>query len=85
MTTSFCAAIFLATALSLPQVAGCAPKLNKFFFRIFTVRPPAGRTLRLVGESLLETLRVDISDNDVPAAVEKIVDWMEASGGLWLE
>ena len=39
----------------------------------------------LVGESLLETLRVDISDNDVPAAVEKIVDWMEASGGLWLE
>ncbi len=40
---------------------------------------------RLVGESLLETLRVDISDNDVPAAVEKIVDWMEASGGLWLE
>lgn len=40
---------------------------------------------RLVGESLLETLRVDISDNDVPAAVEKIVDWMEASGGLWLD
>ena len=40
---------------------------------------------RLVGESLLETLRVDISDNDVPAAVERIADWMEASGGLWLE
>jgi hypothetical protein len=40
---------------------------------------------RLVGESLLETLRVDISDNDVPAAVEKIVDWMEQTGGLWLE
>ena len=40
---------------------------------------------RLVGESLLETLRVDISDNDVPAAVERIADWMEASGGLWQE
>ncbi len=40
---------------------------------------------RLVGESLLETLRVDISDNDVPAAVERIADWLEASGGLWLD
>lgn len=40
---------------------------------------------RLVGESLLPRLEVDISDNDIPAAVEKIADWMEATGGLWME
>ncbi len=40
---------------------------------------------RLVGESLLPRLEVDISDNDIPAAVEKIADWMESSGGLWME
>jgi hypothetical protein len=37
----------------------------------------------LVGESLLPTLILDISDNDVPRAAERIVDWMEQSGGLW--
>jgi hypothetical protein len=36
----------------------------------------------LVAVSMLPTLRVDISDNDVPAAVERIADWMEATGGL---
>ena len=40
---------------------------------------------RLVGESLLPRLELDISDNDIPTAVEKIADWMEASGGLWME
>ena len=40
---------------------------------------------RLVGESLLPRLELDISDNDIPHAVEKIADWMEASGGLWME
>jgi hypothetical protein len=40
---------------------------------------------RLVGESLLPRLEVDISDNDIPGAVEKIADWMEASGGLWMD
>jgi hypothetical protein len=40
---------------------------------------------RLVGESLLPSLELDISDNDVPWAVEKIADWMESSGGLWME
>jgi len=39
---------------------------------------------RLVAESALPKLEVDISDNDVPAAVEKIADWMEATGGLYL-
>lgn len=40
---------------------------------------------RLVGESLLPRLDLDISDNDIPAAVEKIADWMESTGGLWME
>ena len=39
---------------------------------------------RLVGESTLPTLRVDVSDNDVPAAVERIADWLEQTGGLYM-
>ncbi len=38
---------------------------------------------RLVGESMLPRLDVDISDNDVLGAVERIADWMEQTGGLW--
>ncbi len=37
---------------------------------------------RFVQVSQLNTLRVDISDDDVQAAVERIADWMEATGGL---
>jgi len=40
---------------------------------------------RLVKESLLPRLDLDISDNDIPAAVEKTVTWMEATGGLWMD
>lgn len=40
---------------------------------------------RLVGESTLPVLELDISDNDVPAAFEKIADWLESSGGLYPE
>jgi hypothetical protein len=40
---------------------------------------------RLVGESRLPRLELDISDNDIPGAAEKIADWMEATGGLWME
>ena len=40
---------------------------------------------RLVGESILPALTLDISDNDVPGAVERIADWLESSGGLWLD
>ena len=40
---------------------------------------------RLAGESMLPRLELDISDNDIPRAVEQIADWMEASGGLWME
>jgi hypothetical protein len=36
----------------------------------------------LVSHSLLPVLRLDISDNDVPKAVETIVDWMAATSGL---
>jgi len=28
---------------------------------------------------------LDISDNDIPAAVEKIADWMEQTGGLYMD
>lgn len=40
---------------------------------------------RLVGESILPTLEVDISDNDVPTAVERIADWMTEVGGLSMQ
>lgn len=39
---------------------------------------------RLAGESRLPRLELDISDNDIPRAVEKIADWMEQTGGLWM-
>jgi hypothetical protein len=39
---------------------------------------------QLADESLLPTLKVDISDNNISLAVEKIADWMEASGGLYM-
>jgi hypothetical protein len=38
---------------------------------------------RLVAESLLPSLTLDISDNDVQLASDRIVDWMESTGGLW--
>lgn len=40
---------------------------------------------RLVSESMLPRLELDISDNDIPRAVEKIADWMASSGGLYLD
>lgn len=36
----------------------------------------------LISHSLLPVLRVDLSDNNVSRAVEAIVDWMSATGGL---
>ena len=39
---------------------------------------------RLVSESMLLKLELDISDNDIQRAVEKIADWMESTGGLWM-
>ncbi len=40
---------------------------------------------RLVGESILPSLELDISDNDIPRAVNRIADWMESTGGLWMD
>jgi hypothetical protein len=38
---------------------------------------------RLVGESRLRTLEVDVSDNDVDRAATIILDWVESTGGFW--
>ncbi len=34
--------------------------------------------------SALKTLQVDVSDDNVPAAVERIADWIEQTGGLYI-
>jgi hypothetical protein len=39
---------------------------------------------RLALQSRLPTLTLDISDNNVAAAVERIADWLEKTGGLYL-
>lgn len=39
----------------------------------------------LVGLSLLPVLTVDISDDDIGAACDKIADWLEETGGLYME
>lgn len=39
--------------------------------------------VRLIGESRLPTLTLDISDDNVPGAIERIADWMESTGGLY--
>ena len=36
----------------------------------------------LVAASSLPTLRLDVSDNDISTAVERIADWLETTGGL---
>ena len=38
---------------------------------------------RLVAESTLPSLTLDISDNQVDAAADQIVVWMQSTGGLW--
>jgi len=37
-----------------------------------------------VGRSLLPSFEVDVSDDDVPAAADRIASWLEATGGLTL-
>ena len=39
---------------------------------------------RLAGESILPKLELDISDSNVPLAAERIADWMESTGGLYM-
>jgi len=38
---------------------------------------------RLVNESILPVLELDVSDNDVTAAADRIADWLEETGGLY--
>jgi hypothetical protein len=38
---------------------------------------------RLVGESALPHLELDVTDLDPEAAAGRIADWLEATGGLW--
>jgi hypothetical protein len=38
---------------------------------------------RLVGESILPKLELDISDGNVPRACGEIADWLEKTDGLW--
>jgi len=38
----------------------------------------------LIEKSALPSLTLDISDNNVSAAVEQIADWLETSGGLYM-
>ncbi|MBT3320681.1 MAG: hypothetical protein HN392_00155 [Anaerolineae bacterium] len=37
----------------------------------------------LISRSILPTLEIDISDNNILGAADKIADWMESTGGLW--
>ena len=38
----------------------------------------------LVAKSMLPSLTLDISDNNINAAVERVADWMEQTGGLYM-
>ncbi len=38
----------------------------------------------LLGRSELPSLTLDISDNNIPAAVEQVADWLEQTGGLYM-
>ena len=39
---------------------------------------------KLVSESRLQSLWLDVSDNNIPKAVEGIAGWMETTGGLYM-
>ncbi len=39
----------------------------------------------LVANSTLQTFILDVSDNNIPSAVERIADWLEKTGGLYME
>jgi len=39
---------------------------------------------QFIDASTLNTLKLDISDDDVPKAVETIADWLESTGGLYI-
>lgn len=39
----------------------------------------------LARRSILPLLELDVSDNNVPAAADRIADWLEETGGLWAD
>lgn len=43
------------------------------------------RFREFVEASLLQKFEIDVSDNDINGAVERIADWLEATGGLGME
>jgi hypothetical protein len=43
-----------------------------------------GLLRRLAATSTLPVLELDVSADDVPAAVDRVADWLEATGGLYL-
>ena len=40
---------------------------------------------RFIEESRLPSLELDMSDSDVAAAAERVADWLETTGGLWVK
>ncbi len=38
---------------------------------------------RLVGESILPKLKLEVSDNHVPRAADSVAGWLQETGGLW--
>ena len=42
------------------------------------------RMKELVHQSILPSLTIDVSDNDVAGSVGRIADWMESTGGLYM-
>ena len=38
---------------------------------------------RLVSGSILQALELDVSDNNVAAAADRVADWLEMTGGLY--
>ncbi len=43
------------------------------------------RMRELVAQSSLPSLELDISDSDVAKAADRVADWLEQTGGLWLD
>jgi len=38
----------------------------------------------LIAKSMLPSLILDVSDSNIPAAVERVADWLEQTGGLYM-
>ena len=38
----------------------------------------------LIGKSMLPSLTLDVSNNNIDAAVEQVADWLDESGGLYM-